>query len=132
MRKPRSRISIPKEDRIWNLRCQGYDYDSIARITNVASGTPGAVLKRVRRRPPLHKDPVKRGRKRGFLSDRQIHEIRLRYKLGEKQTEIAKEFGLDATAISKICCHKTYLEPCDDDTVDGYRFNFNNRLVHAA
>lgn len=132
MTRRRRHVSIPKEDRIWDLRCQGYDYDSIARITNVCVTTPGRVIRRVIRRPPLSKDPIKRGRRSGFLSDRQIYEIRLRYRLGETQTSIAKEFGLEPTSISKICCNKTYMEPCQDDTIEGYRFNFSNRLIRAA
>jgi hypothetical protein len=132
MARRRRNVSIPKEDRIWDLRCQGYDYDSIARITNVCVTTPGRVIRRVRRRPPLSQDPIKRGRRAGFLSDRQICDIRLRYKLGEKQGSLAKEFGMDNTSISKICCHRTYVEPCQDDTIEGYKFNFSNRLTGAA
>lgn len=132
MTRRRRHVSIPKEDRIWDLRCQGYDYDSIARITNVCVTTPGRVIRRVIRRPPLSKDPIKRGRRSGFLSDRQIYEIRLRYRLGEKQASIAKEFGVEPTSISKICCNKTYIEPCQDQTIEGYKFNFSNRLVRAA
>jgi transposase len=132
MANPKGRVSIPKEDRIWSLRCQGYDYDTIARITNVSSSTPGRVIRRVGRRPPLHSDPIKRGRKQGFFSDHQIYNIRLRYRLGEKQTEIAKEFGVDATSINKICCFKTYCEPCQDNTIEGYKFSFGNRLIRAA
>jgi hypothetical protein len=126
MTRRRGRVSIPKEDRIWDLRCQGYDYDSIARITNVSLTTPGKVIRRVMRRPPFEKDPIKRGRKSGFLSDRQIHEIRLRHKLGETQLRIAEDFGLHVTAINKICCHKTYAEDCDDNS---YPYSFCNRLI---
>lgn len=125
----RSRISIPKEDRIWDLRCQGYDLDTIARITNVSTSTPSKVVQRVRRRPPISKDPIKRGRRAGFLSDIQIHEIRLRNKNGETQASIAKEFDLHVTAINKICCHRTYSQFCNDDTLSGYPFNFHNRLT---
>ena len=132
MTRARGRVSIPKEDRIWDLRCQGYDYDSIARITDVSASTPGRVVRRVMRRPPVSVDPVKRGRKQGFFSDRQIYEIRLRARLGEKQGDIAKEFGVDTTAINKICCFRTYMEPCQDQTVEGYKFNFGNRLTRVA
>lgn len=129
MASKRARISIPKEDRIWDLRCQGYDYDSIARIANVPLGSTCRVIQRVRRRPPLAKDPIKRGRKAGFLSDRQVHEIRLRYSRGETQLSIAKDFQLHESSISKICLQKTYSEPCYDDTGNGYPFSFVNRLV---
>ncbi len=132
MARTRGRISIPKEDRIWDLRCQGYDYDTIARIANVSVSTPSRVVRRVMRRPPLHKDPIKRGRKQGFFSDRQIYDIRLRARLGERQNDIAKEFGVDVTSINKICCFRTYLEPCQDETVEGYKFNFGNRLTRVA
>jgi hypothetical protein len=132
MTKRRRHVSIPKEDRIWDLRCQGYDYDSIARITNVCVSTPGRVIRRVIRRPPLSKDPIKRGRKMGFFSDYQVHEIRLRYRMGEKQVDLAKEFGVQSTAISNICAYKTYVEPCQDETIEGYKFNFSNRLTRAA
>ena len=129
MASKRNRISIPKEDRIWDLRCQGYDYDSIARIANIPLGSTCRVIQRVRQRPPLSKDPIKRGRKSGFLSDRQVHEIRLRWRCGETQLSIAKEFGLHESSINKICSQKTYCEPCNDDTCDGYPFTFTNRLV---
>jgi DNA invertase Pin-like site-specific DNA recombinase len=129
MRRARSRISIPKEDRIWSLRCQGYDYDTIARIVNTSKTTPGKVLRRVMRRPPLDKDPVKRGRYRGFLSDQQIHEIRLRKQLGETYRSIAKDFGIGETCIGKICRQQTYINPCKDDTFSGYPYDFSNRLT---
>lgn len=131
MARYRGRVSIPKEDRIWSLRCQGYDYDSIARITNVSTSTPGKVIRRVMRRPPMEKDPIKRGRVLGFLSDRQIYEIRLRHKLGEKQADIAKEYDLHVTSINKICLNKTYLNQCDDETFSGYPFSFSNRLTRS-
>lgn len=133
MRRPRGRVSIPKEDRIWNLRCQGYDMDSIARITNVSPTTPSKVVRRVRRRPPLELDPIKRGRRAGFFSDAQIDEIRLRNRMGETQLNIAKDFDVDATSINKICTGRTYKNPCDDDTSSGrYPFSFANRLRLTA
>lgn len=133
MRRPRGRVSIPKEDRIWDLRCQGYDMDSIARITNVSPGTPSHVVKRVRRRPPLELDPIKRGRRLGFFSDAQIDEIRFRNQMGETQFNIAKDFDVDVTSINKICTGRTYRTRCDDDTTGGrYPFAFENRLRLAV
>jgi DNA invertase Pin-like site-specific DNA recombinase len=81
------------------------------------------------RRPPLDKDPVKRGRYSGFLSDQQIHEIRLRKQLGETYRSIAKDFGIGETCIGKICRQQTYINPCQDDTFSGYPYNFSNRLT---
>lgn len=132
MRRPRTNISIPKEDRIWDLRCQGYDYDSIARITNVSLSSPGKVIRRVRRRPPFELDPIKRGRKIGFLSDSQIAEIRYRRSIGHTLEQIAKDYDLHFTSISKIANMQSYRKPCDDGTSSGYPFSFSNRLTRAA
>jgi DNA invertase Pin-like site-specific DNA recombinase len=77
----------------------------------------------------MEKDPIRRGRLRGFLSDRQIHEIRLRKKLGETYRSIAKDFGIDQTCIGKICREETYINPCQDNTFSGYPYNFSNRLT---
>lgn len=129
MRKRNSRVSIPKEDRIWSLRCQGYDYESIARITNVSISTPGHVIRRVRRRPPYEQDPIKRGRLRGFLSDLQVEQIRLRHRNGETLFSISKDFGIQESSIGKICRYATYIVSCDDHTSDGYCYNFANRLT---
>jgi hypothetical protein len=74
----RNRVSIVKEDRIWQLRCQGYDYDSIGSIVNCNPCYMTIVLRRVRRRPPIEVDPVKRGRRSNFLSDNQVEDIRMR------------------------------------------------------
>jgi len=129
MTRVRGRVSIPKEDRIWSLRCQGYDMDSIARITNVSPGTPSVVIRRVRRRPPIELDPIKRGRRAGFLSDAQIDEIRFRNRMGETQLSISKDFDIDVTSINKICTGKTYAKPCDDETTGNrYPYSFVNRL----
>lgn len=103
--------------------------DSIARITNVSPSTPSKVVRRVRQRPPLELDPVKRGRYSGFLSDAQIDEIRFRNRMGETQFSISKDFGIDTTAINKICTGKSYAKPCDDETSGNrYPFSFANRL----
>lgn len=107
--------------------------DSIARITNVSPGTPSAVVRRVRRRPPIELDPIKRGRFRGFLSDSQIEEIRFRNRMGETQFNIAKDFHLEVSSINRICTGKTYAKPCDDDTSGSrYPFGFANRLQASS
>lgn len=131
MARRRINVSIPKEDRIWDLRCQGYDYDTIARITNVSVSTPGRVIRRVIRRPPVELDPLKRGRKAGFLSDRQIENIRSRFRSGETQFSIASDYEIGVSSIHRICHHKTYAEPCNDQTSQGYKFCFRNRLVQG-
>lgn len=87
-------------------------------------------MRRVRRRPPLEKDPIKRGRYSGFLSDSQITEIRIRRASGEKLMTIAKDFCLEVSSICKIALSRTYAEPCADETCTGYQFDFANRLMH--
>lgn len=126
MGKYRTRISIAKENRIWDLRCQGYNYEQIACIVNIGKSSSNAVLRRVRRRPPVSVDPIRRGRIRGFLNDCQIHEIRLRRLRGETCWNIAKDFNLHQSTISRIAL---YPELCMDDTYPGYAFDFSNRLV---
>lgn len=133
MTRVRGRVSIPKEDRIWSLRCQGYDMDSIARITNVSPSTPSKVVRRVRRRPPIEVDPIRRGRRCGFLSDAQVSEIRFRNRMGETQFNIAKDFDVDVTSINRICTGRSYAKPCDDETSGNrYPFSFGNRLRMTA
>lgn len=121
----RRRISIQREDRIWNLRTQGYDYDSIARIVDVDPASVGHVIRRVRRRPPLHLDPVRRGRGHSFLSDSQVQEIRRRRQRGETLLSVGKSFGLSESAICCIAYGRTYAEP----EIAGYPYDFGNRLV---
>ena len=118
----RKRISVRKEDRIWDLRCQGYDYESIARIVNTSASLTG-VIRRVRRRP----EPGIHNRKRWFLDDSQIDMIRLRRVRGESLASLSKAYGVSMSAISNICTGRTYAEP---EYENGYRFNFNNRLVN--
>lgn len=125
----RTRISTAKEDRIWNLRCMGYRYESIAMIVNVSASSPGKVIGRVRRRPPLDKDPIKRGRKRGFFTDQQIAEIRQRRAFGHTYATIAKDFYVHESVIGKICRHEYYIEPNEDSSLDGFRYDFSNRLM---
>jgi len=102
----RNRVSIVKEDRIWQLRCQGYDYDSIGSIVNCNPRYMTIVLRRVRRRPPIEKDPIKRQ--------------------GETALSIAKDYHIGESAICKIANNVTYKEPAYDS---GYRYNFTNRLT---
>lgn len=117
------RISLVKEDRIWDLRSQGYDYDSIARIVNVHPKLTH-VIRRIRQRPPLEKDPIKRGRKAGWMSDAQIEQIKHRKAAGETLLSIAKSFDVSETCIWQICAGQTYRE----SEGKGYSFDFSNRL----
>jgi hypothetical protein len=122
----RTRISIVKEDRIWNLRCQGYRYDSIAQIVNCNPVSITQVIRRVRNRPPYEQDPVRRGRLNSFLSDAQIDDIRTRKAHGVPASELAEEYYITIGAIYHITSFRTYKNPCGDG---GYQFNFSNRLM---
>jgi Mor family transcriptional regulator len=122
----RTRISIVKEDRIWNLRCQGYRYDSIAQIVNCKPVSITQVIRRVRNRPPHEVDPVRRGRFRAFLSDAQVEDIRRRKVNGEHASTLADDYSVSIAAIYQITSYHTYKEPCGDS---GYQFNFTNRLM---
>lgn len=122
----RKRVSVAKEDRIWQLRCQGYCYDSIGRITNCNPSYMTVVLRRVRRRPPEEEDPIRRGRYRNFLSDDQVLDIKRRKDLGETYLSIAKDYDLTESAICNIAKGKTYKEP---EYEDGYKYDFSNRLT---
>jgi len=84
------------------------------------------VIRRVRRRPPLEQDPIRRGRFRGFLSDGQIDDIRYRKSLGETLQELANVYHVEPSAISAIVNYRTYKEP-----ESKYPFSFNNRLVKS-
>ena len=117
------RISLVKEDRIWDLRVQGYDYDSIARIVNVHPSLTD-VIRRIRRRPPVEQDPIKRGRKAGWMSDSQIEEIKRRRAAGETLLSIAQRFDVSEGCIWQICAGRTYRE----SEGKGYSFDFSNRL----
>ena len=119
----KQRISLIKEDRIWDLRAQGYDYDSISRIVNVHPSLTG-VIRRIRRRPPVEQDPIKRGRKAGWMSDAQIEEIRYRKAAGETLRSIAASFDVSESCICNICKGRTYRE----SESKGYTFDFSNRL----
>jgi hypothetical protein len=122
----RTRVSIVKEDRIWQLRCQGYDYGSIGSIVNCNPCYMTIILRRVRRRPPVEVDPIKRGRQRNFLSDNQVEDIRIRKVNGETCLSISKDYDLSESAINKIANNVTYRKPAHDS---GYAYNFKNRLV---
>lgn len=124
----RSRISLSKEDRIWDLRVQGYDYDSIARIVNIRTRSLTPVIRRVRKRPK-HADSVRMGRGHSFLSDHQVDTIRLRVSRGEKQHKVAKDYGVSTSAVNAIWRNRTYVEP---EYPNGYRFDFSNRLMRGA
>lgn len=122
----RNRISIVKEDRIWQLRCQGYCYESIASIVNCSPISLTRAIRRVRRRPPFEVDPIKRGRFRGFLSDDQVSDIRSRAAHGETYLSISKDYDIEPSSIHYIVHRKTYKEPSGDS---GYNYNFSNRLM---
>lgn len=119
----RGRISLVKEDRIWQLREQGYCYDSIARIVNCSPGLT-FVIRRIRNRPPKHIDPIKRGRCRNWLSDAQVDDIRRRNQQGETYLSIAKSYDMSEKSIGFICRYKSYKEP-----ESKYPFQFPNRLM---
>jgi hypothetical protein len=85
------------------------------------------VLRRVRRRPPIELDPIKRGRQRNFLSDMQVQDIRTRKANGETCLSISKDYDLTESAIHKIAAGVTYKEPANDSD---YQYNFGNRLMH--
>ena len=121
----RRRISVLREDRIWDLRSQGYSCDSIARIVDICPSSVTHVVRRVRRRPPEHLDPVRRGRGHSFLSDFQVAEIRKRKASGETLLSIGKDFSLTESSVSLIARGITYSQP----EVSGYPFSFSNRLV---
>ena len=120
------RISIAKENRIWNLRCQGYCYDIIGRLANCNPTSVTEVLRRVRRRPSVKDDPIKRGRHRGFLSDHQINIIRRRREQGETYEAIGKSYQVNGNAIRSIALRLTYKEP---EYNVGYSYDFSNRLT---
>lgn len=121
--KTQQRISLVKEDRIWNLREQGYCYETIARIVNCNPNLTH-VIRRIRRRPPYEVDPIRRGRRNNFLSDSQIEDIRRRHDRGETYLTIAKSYAVSETAIGLICRRQSYKYP-----ESGYPFNFSNRLM---
>lgn len=120
----KTRISIVKEDRIWSLREQGYCYESIASIVNIAPNSPHKVLRRVMRRPPIEVDPIRRGRGHSWMSDQQIEDIRNRRERGQTLLGIAKLYNVSTSAISNICNYRSYVEPEED-----YPRVFHNRLM---
>lgn len=126
----RSRISIRKENRIWDLRCQGYRYEEIARIVNCSPSSVGTAIKRVRRRPPLALDPVRRGRYRGFLDSDQVRAIRQRRLRGETHEAIARDYGLTGQAVGLIVNGHSYSD-VESTSRNTYPWHFGNRLRAA-
>lgn len=122
----RARISLVKEDRIWDLRSQAYSYDSIARIVNVAPQSLTQVIRRVRRRPPEGVDPIRRGRRRGWLSDAQVTDIHHRRRHGETLLSIARSYDLDSSTIWSITNGRSYAKP---ENTAPYPFTWGNRLA---
>lgn len=131
----RKRFSLVKEDRVLDLLNQGYSVESIARIVNAT--VPGVyhAIRRINRRWKYPNDP-KKGRERGFLSDREIEMIRMlnagslynQYQLGQMF------YGLSQAAINNICAKKTYADHCEDDSLDEFDFspNFANCFASGA
>lgn len=119
----RNRISIAKEDRIWQLREQGYLYNDIAKIVNT---TPSLtkVIRRIRNRPPIEKDPIRRGRVSGWLSDSQVEDIKRRRAAGETYLAIAKRYDMDPCSVYDIVKGRTYKHP-----EAAYPYDFSNRLA---
>lgn len=124
---PRARLSIRKEDRIWALRCQGYRLEEIARIVNCSTSAVSHAIKRVRRRPPLHLSPVRRGRYCGFLDTDQVRGIRHRRSCGETLHAIARDYDITPAAIGLIVRGVSY--PDRQGAEQGYPWRFGNRLV---
>lgn len=122
----RSRVSLLKEDRIWDLRSQGYLYEHIARITNLAPNSMTTILRRVRRRPPLEVDPIRRGRRCGWLSDAQVEDIRARRAAGEPLHSLANAYAMSPSAISSIAHGRSY---STTESGTPYPFSFANRLA---
>ena len=116
------RISIAKEDRIWQLREQGYLYEEIARIVNTSPSLT-AVVRRVRNRPPLEQDPIRRGRVSNWLSDSQIEDIKRRKAAGETYLSISKVYDMDPSSVYDLVKGRTYATP-----EPSYPFDFSNRL----
>jgi len=84
------------------------------------------IIRRVRRRPPIEVDPIKRGRRNNFLSDNQVEDIRARKAHGDTALSIGKDYSLSESAICKIANCITYKEPSYDS---GYNYTFTNRLT---
>lgn len=119
----RGRISLLKEDRILELRRQGYDLDTISRIVNTSRSAISVAIKRISRRW-LYPDDQHCGRLRGFLSDGQIDEIKTMRKHGYTYLTIARQYGISENAVGMICREQTYKEPADC-----FNYNFGNRLI---
>lgn len=116
----RNRISVAKENRIWQLREQGYLYDEIARIVNTSPSLT-SVLRRVRNRPS--DDPIRCGRVSAWLSDSQVEDIKRRKANGETYLAISKVYNMDPSSVCDLVKGRTYTQP-----EASYPFDFSNRL----
>jgi hypothetical protein len=125
----RRRVSIRTENRIWDLRSQGYPSEHIGAIVNVSPATISRTIRRVARRPPLELDPIRRGRGHSFLDDDQVSDIRSRWRNGESQFSIGKRYSLSQTSISLICSGKSYSASENQAVVLSFPFSFGNRLM---
>jgi hypothetical protein len=121
----RQRISLVKEKRIWQLRCQGYDLDTLGRIVNAPPRTCAQAVYRARLHWKYQGDP-RLGRKRGWLSDQDVADIRARRNQGETLERIARAYAISAQTVCRITLGKGYQEPCGDQ---GYEYAFANRLI---
>lgn len=125
----RQRVSLVKEDRIWDLFHQGYSNEAIAAIVNTKLPNVAKALIRVRRRWMYGDDPRK-GRYKNFLSDAEVEEIRRLRASGMKLHQIGKMFyGLDSMSIGRICRYETYKLPSDDGSMYDYSSRFENRMT---
>lgn len=124
------RISLHQEDRIWALRCQGHRYAVIGAITGVSPYSITRVLRRVRRRPAASDDP-RQGRRRAFLSDYQVAEIRRRRQQGEPLQTLASSYPLSQTAISLLARGRTYAAAESRQPPVPAAARFANRLLRA-
>ncbi len=124
----RNRISLAQELRIWDLRRQGYRLDQVARICNLPWRSVATAAYRARLHWKYQGDP-RLGRKRGWLSDQDVAEIRARRNQGETLERIARAYDISAQTVSRITRGCAYQEPCGDQ---GYAYSFANRLISQA
>jgi hypothetical protein len=126
MRK-RGRISLAKEKRIWQLRCQGYDLDSLGRIVNSPVSSCGSAIYRASKHWK-HADDPRLGRRAGWLSDLEIQEIRALRQQGWTLAMLSEKYPISASSLCRICLGRTYENPSDDETL-GYNYSWGNRLL---
>lgn len=131
----KARFSLVKEDRVLDLLNQGYQVEHIAKIVNASPNGVYLAIKRINKRWKYPDDPRK-GRQRGFLSDREVETIRQLYH-GRYYTlyEIGQMFyNLSEVSILYICQGRTYAYDCKDESLDSFDFSdsFKNRFAAGA